>query len=204
MSIAISVDVHDAATRKLAELRGGLDQERVNAVIGGSARRIVQDHLRTLDKSKANKLGGKRTHYFAQAARSTNYRSDVDGVTVAISQVGIGLRYFGGEVRPVNGKYLTIPARAEAHGRRAGEFNNLEIVWGKNGPRALAERRATAIRFNKKGVSRGETRGGGIMYWLVKSVTQTPDPDVLPKSDTILFGARSALLNHVRVSARLR
>jgi hypothetical protein len=112
-------------------------------------RTLVQDHLGALDANRANQLGGKRTHFYAAAARGVSYATGSEGVDISIHQTGIAQRYFGGTIKPVNSKYLTIPADPESYGHRAGEFNNLMLLWGKNGPYALAERESQDISIRK-------------------------------------------------------
>lgn len=208
MSYGLTIEIVDNISPDLMKLSETLHGDSLKAAAGGGAKRLLQDHFGQLDSSRSNALGGKRTHYFAKAARSINYETDSDGVTVSIHQIGIALHYFGGTVNPVNAKYLTIPARAEAYGKRAGEFDNLEVLWGRKGPYALAERRSQDInivkdrRKNHKGkylmksVSISE-RGGGVFFWLVKSATIQADKTVLPDASLINDAAVLAVLNHI-------
>jgi hypothetical protein len=207
----VSISINDRATPHIARLEDELNREPVRHAAGSSVMRLILDHLAALNAERPNALGGRRTNFYAKAAKSTSYAVTSDGATVSISKTGFAQRLFGGTILPgPDKKYLTIPARAEAHGRRAGEFNNLEILFGKNGPYALAERESTELRWRqktkrKKGVksvyrytAAGADRGGGIFYWLVKSVTQEPDPTVLPATDHILATARNAISAHLR------
>jgi hypothetical protein len=199
MSLAISIT--DNATPWLDYLGKHLSEPGLQHVVGGEVTRLLLDHLTALDADRPNALGGQRTHFYANAGKATSYAVQENGVTVSVNQTGIAQRYFGGTIEPVNAKYLTIPARAEAHGRRAGEFNNLEVLFGRNGPYALAERQATSFsirsRFDKSGnrqsaIKNRKSVGGGIFFWLVKSVTQEPDPTVLPDEPSILNAALTA------------
>ena len=206
----ISISINDRATPHIARLEDELNQAPVRHAAGSSVMRLIIDHLAGLNEERANALGGRRTHFYAKAAKATSYAVRPGGATVSISKTGFAQRLFGGEIRPVNSKYLTIPARAEAHGRRAREFDNLEILFGRNGPYALAERHFTELRWRQKtkrgkGVksvykyaAAGADRGGGVFYWLVKSVTQDPDPTVLPQMDVLLSTAREAISEHLR------
>jgi hypothetical protein len=201
MSLAITVT--DRATPWLNYLAKHLAEPEVQHAVGGEVTRLLLDHLTALDSERPNALGGKRTHFYARAGKATSYAVHKNGVTVSVNQTGIAQRYFGGTIEPGPGKkYLTIPARAEAHGRRAGEFNNLEVLFGRNGPYALAERahgklswrtrskKVDGKRVREKVISGGTLMdGGGIFFWLVKSVTQEPDPSVLPDESAILESA---------------
>jgi len=188
----IDIDI-EGVDKELQSLSRDLKGTRLSHTIGGSARIKIADHLVGSDAERPNKMGGPRSHFFADAARSTQYFIQADGVYVAIFKTGIRQRFFGGTIRPVKSKYLTIPARAEAYGRRAREFDDLEVLYGRRGAYALAQRAGTSISFvkdkrkSRKGqmrVKRGAQRGG-VFFWLVKSVTQTADPSILPTEQQI-------------------
>lgn len=177
MSFSIRIDVRDRATPVVKAVDRALRPALVNPIIGRSATNTIREHLFGLNSTRPNQLGGRRTQFYAQAARSTQFQVEGDFVIVSINQVGIAQRFFGGIIRPKNSKYLAIPVHPSAHGKRPREFD-LELVFGKGGkPIALA----TKGRASK----RGSTRLGEIMFRLVKSVRQQPDPTVLPYSEQI-------------------
>ncbi len=169
-----------------------LSMPAARKVAGRSLANKLRDFLFGLDKERANSMGGRRTHFFGQAARSVQQPTiEGDTVTVSINQVGFAQRLFGGTIYPTGGrKFLTIPARSEAYGKRAGEFKDLEILFGRGGrPVALIQRQHTKIKRqgNQHGSKTVEakTEGGGVFFWLVRSVTQQPDPSVLPTEEAI-------------------
>lgn len=179
------------AERLLLALAGG----RYNAAIGGRVQRATQDHLRRLDNTRANRLGGRRTHFYSKAAQQTFFRVEADGVTISINKQGFRQRVEGGVIRPVNKKYLTIPADAAGYGMRASEFPDLKFAmmpnrWGKLQP-ALIRAEQTAIRIGKrrKDGARKITvlgqRGGEVIFWLARKVTQAPDSSVLPGEELV-------------------
>ena len=183
----------DQAKDAVRSLSEKLSSMRLKNTIGGSARNKVAEHLTVMDAERSNKMGAPRSHFFADAARSTQYSIEADGVYVGIFKRGMRQRYEGGTIRPNNGKYLTLPACSEAYGKRARVFDDLEVLFGRRGPYALAQRAGTSISFvkdqrkgrkGKQRVKRGADRGG-IFYWLVKSVTQHPDPTVLPTEEDL-------------------
>lgn len=141
----------------------------LSRVAGEAAAQAVRDHFVKLDSSRPNALGGRRTHFWGKAARSVTSSPTKDGAEVTVSHTGVRQRLYGGTIRAVNAKYLTVPARAEAHGRRARSFKNLKFVPFASGSRALV---VTGGKRSK--------RAGLVMYWLVPSVTQAADPSVLP------------------------
>jgi hypothetical protein len=119
-----------------------------------------------------------------------------------VHQVGFALRYHGGTVKPVNARLLTIPARAEAYQKRAGEFSDLEFLFGKGRrPIALIRRHQTQISIGKdrrKGrqgkmrVKQGKSMGGEIMFWLVEKTEHMADQTIIPDDNTLLRVVREA------------
>ena len=187
MPFGLSLKVTDLVTPTVAAVARGLAPEKLGPVIGRSAVNVWRGHLFDLNRTRPNKLGGARTGFFAQAARSANFRAEGDGsVIVSVNSVGIAQRFFGGTIRPKAGKkYLTIPVAPEAYGKTAREFPQLVLVFGRGGqPIALAtpSTRTVQTTTNKRGktVQQATGRLGVIMFRLVKSVTQKPDPTVIP------------------------
>jgi hypothetical protein len=204
MSVALSIDLSENVSRALDGLQLGLRAERLHPVLGRAGVNLLRDHFFALDRARPNQLGGRRTHFYAQAARGTHFQSQPDAVVLSVNQVGIRQRLLGGIIRPGPGKtFLTIPARAEAHGRRAREFNDLEFVVIPGVGPALVEARRTEVRIGRrrKDGSRRVTalgeRGGGVMYWLKRFVVQEPDPTVLPSQLDLAAAMLSALNRHV-------
>lgn len=201
--IAIQISL-DSATPAVQSLRAGLAPDQVNPIIGRSARNTYRTHLFGIDGQRANKLGGARTNFYASAARATQFRVQGDLVIVSINQVGIGLRYFGGTVRPKVKKYLTIPAVAEAHGKRASEFPELKFALvpdPKTGRlRAALVRRGANIvslistrRAGGRTITSRREAGAYVMFWLVKQATFQPDPSVLPYPELVEAEAARAV-----------
>ena len=189
MPFGLSLNVTNRLTPTLGVVARGLAPERLGPVIGRSAVGVWRGHLFGLNRNRPNVLGGRRTGFYAQAARSANFRVETDGsVIVSVNSVGIAQRYFGGTIRPKPGKkFLTIPVAPEAYGKTAREFGRLVLVFGQNGrPIALATPVSNVTKFTKKrgsqervGKSLGQ-RAGTILFRLVTSVTQSPDATVLP------------------------
>ena len=210
MSLAMSISLRDTASPILQSLLANIRANQAHglkAAAGAAASGVIQGHLRTLDADRPNVLGGKRTHYYNGAARGTDYDVSDDGVLVTVHHTGIALHYYGGVVRPINVKALTIPAAPEAHGRRAAEFTNLELVWPKGSNRGwlyMPEYRETKIRKTKKGpkVVQGPLKGGKIYFWLVAKATIKADPTILPDSALITDAVTLAMLAHITRSAK--
>lgn len=201
MSLGISIDIRDTVRPAMARLNGALRPEQLNPVIGRAAVNVYRGHLLQLNRTRPNKLGGKRTNFYAQAGRGTNFVVEADGITVSIPSVGIAQRFYGGVIRPKASKFLTIPVHPAAHGKRAREMD-LEVIFGEGGrPIALATKstRAVQITQNRRGeaVRKSIGRRGEIMFLLKKSVTQAPDPTVLPRTDEVAAAAIIAVNDSV-------
>jgi hypothetical protein len=153
---------------------------------GGAVARLLQDHFRARN-SRGNRLGGARTNYWASAAKAVSWKADSSGATVTVSHIGIGHHYHGGTIKPVNSKYLTIPAVAKAHGRRAREFGNLTAVIFRKG-------RLGAL-IEKSGQKGEESK---VIYWLVAKATKQPDPSVLPPEAQITQTALEAIRRQIQ------
>jgi hypothetical protein len=202
MAFSVDVTVKDAATPRLQNLGSLLAPAAVARVAGAAGRNYVQDFFVRLNAERRNKLGGERTNFYSSAAKATSFTSDENGATVSVSQVGIRQRIEGGKIEPRNAKYLTIPARAEAYGKRASEFPNLKVLFGKGGkPYALGEADATKVTKGKNGFkSAGET-GGAVFFWLVPSVLQAPDPTANPAASGQM---RNSILEKLSQYAKLQ
>lgn len=179
MSVGILITATDTAGPAAKRVGAVLVPARLNRVIGRAATTSVQTHLYAYNRSHPNRLGGRRTNFYAGAGDGTNFKVVSDtSIVVSIPHVGIAQRYYGGTIRPKTAQYLTIPARTEAHGKRAREFPDLEVLRraGSGEPFALAR------KVNGAAVARG---GGEILFWLKKEITQRPDPSVLPSDDVL-------------------
>jgi len=111
----------------LLRLADGVKRPEVRRVMGRGVATRLRKHFSELDSKRANRLGGKRTHFYGEVRKSVQNPlvEAPDGVMVAINHVGIAQRYFGGVIEAKPGSKLTIPVHPEAHGKRAREFNDL-------------------------------------------------------------------------------
>jgi hypothetical protein len=190
----------------LAPLRKRItDPKALLNVAGRSGRNFTQRHLRAKNRTSPNKIGGRRTNYYAKAADAVNFQilSD-DSVVVSINAVGIALHFHGtgglpgGRLRPITAQYLTIPASPEAHGKRAREFGDLEFGFafdpelGRERPALVRNGSQPATRVAKRGgrapaagLPGGDTTGEPV-FWLVRSVKFDGDDSVLPTEHDLL------------------
>lgn len=184
---------------RLARLQEGIGSERMLPVLARGATTFVQDHLRALDRSRANEMGGRRSHFYANAARGTTHQIEGSTILITVHQLGIRQRFYGGVIRPVNAKRLAIPADKSAYGRSPREFNDLKLgAFRKGGRLIFALVVATTYAVRSKRAADGPTRtkrgprnkrSGLVMFWLRDQVTQIGDSSVLPAREDIASAA---------------
>lgn len=172
--ISVSINVSTAAAAALQSLRGGLaDRARLHARIAGSAEKLVKRYGRETTAGQhatATRLGARPTRHLEKAYRSIEAKSDSAGAFLLVPRASRLRAAFGDYVvAPGSGKkYLTIPAAAEAYGKRAGEFKDL--VFMRVGPRLTP--------VLARPVKTGE--GLQIMYFLTKRSLIKADRGLLP------------------------
>lgn len=204
MSYAIEIKLNEkqrAAVDAMVERFCALPREAVNNVEKHTKNLFVE----WFASKPPNKMGWPSTNFWGKQAKSVRSSSESNnlGASVRLSMGTVGLlqRLNGGTItagksisrysgKPT--KFLTIPARAEAYGKRAFEFKNLRVQFGRGGmPVALVEADATSVSLGPKNRKTGarsysaKETGGAVMYWLVKSVTQRPDPSTIPATEMI-------------------
>ncbi|MDE2099109.1 MAG: hypothetical protein KGL39_17780 [Patescibacteria group bacterium] len=200
MSITWTISRNDA-TPALKDLAQQLTPRRMAAAVGPACARLVATHLRNLG---TNKEGWPSTHFWARAARATHWDYDPQGALISISQIGVRQRWLGGEITAVNRRALTIPVSPVAYGHVAADFPGTFILKGKTGS-FIAQRDQAALGHESVSGYRSRARkmGGNsnsrlrarlnILFKLVKSVLQSPNPNVLPTADELRSTALGAL-----------
>jgi len=206
MAATLTIQISkDEATPFMHRLVDHLKSEDLRKIIGRGLQQDVKKHLITYDQKHPNKHGQRRTHIFRDAAKATHSKVTPRGIRVAISHPMIGLRYFGGTIKPVKAKLLAIPIdpthpaadpqAKQAYGKSPKRFHHLRLImFGKTGVGALVARSRTNIvkdrRKGRKGRFRGKTiKGGGIYYWLVPSATIKANRTILPTNSTMITSA---------------
>lgn len=167
----------------------------LSRVIGEAARDTAKEHLFRLDESHANKMGGKRSHFYWEAGKNTVYEPTADGADVVMTKTGLRQRWLGGTITAKNVKFLTIPARSESYGVPAREFpGTLKFIPTQRGGMLVKENPAPSYEtftdasgqaHRKYGKQKRLRTAGLVEYWLVPSVYQSPDPSVIPSPEKI-------------------
>ena len=210
----VTIDIIDNTATLLARVGSPATVKGLNRAMAEEVKDYAKKWFVRLNSERPNKLGGKRTNFYNQIAKSVNTQQTSGGFTLGMAHVGLRQRWKGGRitagssgrVNPKTGKVptlLTIPACAEAYGRRAGDFNNLRFAL-LGGVPALIEAEASKISFGKRGVKRkGSTlevaagKKRKVFYWLKKSVWQDPDPSVMPTDVEFAAVAAEAARSYV-------
>ena len=209
MTYGAQIAVDDAEVREsLAILHDGLSRHAYRPTIGASVVRLIQRHLVDWNETHPNRMGGKRTNIIAAAAQATRWDEQPNGVEITITNPALGARWRGAEIRPVNAKFLAIPARPEAYGKSPREFD-LQAIFPKRGEaRGPAIGWLVQVQDTERALKGGKRKGqlqrarkgetathgeGGVMFWLVKRVTLQPEPEIMPTSADIVSAAANAV-----------
>lgn len=125
--MAVTVSILDSATPALKKILLQAEGEPFHKHIAMHAAREVKAGLQARSR-KGNKEGWPPTGFFGEAAQATTWTADDKEGAVHISKEGVSTHFVPPFViRPVNAGALTIPATAEAYGKRARDFSDLAI-----------------------------------------------------------------------------
>jgi len=210
--LALQIELPKDAGQALGPMLAALqDRAGLNRAAADAVSDTVRDHLVTLAGSRhktASELGASPSGFWERMRNSVDVAASAEAGTVSLPRE-MALRYFGGTVRPTGGKqYLTIPAMAEAYGKRAGELHFLTfgfgmLAGGRMAP-ALVDRPRSGVSFprdRRKGAGAGARRtvpgqttsGGTVYFWLVRQATQKADKSVLPTEATMINAAQTGI-----------
>ena len=208
----IEVTFKGEASETLARLGQGLgDRETLHATMAFGVETGIREHL---DKSgyvgRKNKLGGKSTGFWKAVSNSVASEASADGATVSISHRGSVLQYYGGEVKPVNAKALSVPVHKSAHGIYARQYPDLLAyipATTQFGPfrkgagqdtvgylvRGETYTRTRGKNKGKEGVrALPKDRGGELIYVLRSRTYHEGDPGMLPTEAELTTAAAEA------------
>lgn len=172
--------VVDNATPAIRRLSARISNPIPGLLIAGRAvSNLLKSHFQHKDESEPNKLGGTRTHYWQGVKRAVNVPKQTGAaqVTVSISHPSFMQKVHGGKITAKRVSMLTIPMRAEAHGRAASVLE-----------RALGIKLFVVTKFGRAYLAgRGANKSNAlrIYYALKRSVNQRPDPTALPPEEKI-------------------
>ena len=193
MTLRIEIDriVGKEAVDASLKMAQDITPDDVAGTIQGGVKQLFVDHFLKLNASRPNKLGGKRTNYWDEAAGETYVSVSGSDVVVRVRQVGVRRHLLGGPPITPKGtseitgraiKFLTIPIHPSAHGRTVGQLRAQGINLYPAGG---------AIR-QQIGDKRSESDPK--LYALAKRTKAAqPNPSVIPTVDEIARAADEAL-----------
>jgi hypothetical protein len=162
----------------LQRLRRALSRRsQLHARIAVDALELTQTYVAGIpDHETANRLGAKPTMHLEQAATQIESTSTADAATLKIPRASRLRAAFGPyTVVPTGGrKFLTIPVAAEAYGRRAKTFKDLQFM--RIGPKQTPVLARPSIGV--KGDS-----PLNVLYVLVRKADIKEDRSLLPFDD---------------------
>lgn len=178
----IQVEIGDGAATQLLDRIGGLEAAPDLAeIIGESCADLLRDWLTRLAQERHRP--GQRHNFYLDAADAVISEPRPGRVTLSIHKAGLAQRLNGGVIRPSGRlsiatgrpiRRLAVPIPGtRAEGRVPAEFPGLFPVAVKGDP--------------GRAYLRDES---GPLFYLLRSVTQSPDPTVLPSAAAI--SARAA------------
>lgn len=158
-----------------------VQSEKPVAILMGAGREVanqLKKHFRAKDRSGANKLSDRRSHFWQQVAQSVSNpeQTGYNAITVTITDPRFAQKVFGGTITAKNASALTIPVEERAYGRTAATFERetgLKLFLVKTGQGSL-EDAILAVKEN------ANSKAFTVEYILTKSVTQSADTTALP------------------------
>jgi hypothetical protein len=202
----------DLATPVLTKLVNQLtDRTGLHKSIATQAANVTRDYLIGIAGKRhktADRLGANPTGHLERAAQSVSSEANAEEAIIGVTSPGMSRALEDLTIKPKNRKYLTIPATAEAYGRRAGSFNDLRLaVFGKTlalvkaEQSSLADRKRSGFSVDKNNL-RAPMKDAGkgvVYYWLVKSVFQKQDRTLLPSDDLYKAAAEEGAVSYLEM-----
>lgn len=207
----LSITFEGEAEAMLQRLGDGLgDGKTLHATMAFGVESLWRDHLDSEGyTSRTNQLGGKSTGYWKGVSQSIASEATEDGATVSASQRGLALHYFGGIVKPVNAKALSVPVDPSAHGVYARQYpGTLAFIPAGRafGPVRRGGRQddhfvGFLVRGETYTITRGKNKGqsgirpvegGETIYILRTQTTHEPDLNIVPSEAAMIAAATEA------------
>jgi hypothetical protein len=205
------------AAETLARLGESLvgDRTGLHSALAEGVKVGIRDHWETAGYlNRKNALGGKSTGFWKKVSESVKTSATTDEAVVSITERGFALQYFGGVVKPVTRKALSVPAHKSAHGLNASEYpDKLAFIPASTqfGPFRKGGGQDT-VGYLVRGVDRTVTRGpnkgktrvvpierpaGELIYVLRRQTYHEPDKGALPTDDAIIAAANAAGVDYL-------
>lgn len=197
----VKIKVNDTATPALAGcLRLLTDKTELHQSIAAHAEVLTREHILFVAAPQrhatANRLGATPTGYLTRRGNAIESSSTAEEAVVTLGGAPEIFARVDGPVtvRAVRSKYLTIPASAQAYGRRAREMQGLKPMKLGKSLALVAEDEAGREFKGRKG------RKSIVHYWLKEAVTLPHDPTLLPNEAQYTKAAEQAAADLIRMT----
>ena len=199
----ISIAIQSAGfTRSYSALLGRVKNPVDLLIVSGRelANQLVK-WFRSRDRSDANKLSPRRSHFWLAVSRTVGqpFQSGYNAISVTIADPRIAQKIDPKPITPKIAGALTIPVEERAYNRTAATFEaetGLKLILIKTGgKKSEFENAVLAVK-----------EGGGLTveYILTQRAEQQPDPNALPPKSqleaAILKRAQSYANNELRLN----
>lgn len=207
-----AIKISNAALPRLRTFARVLGSKATLTVAGRSGANLVRSHLRMMNETHPNRMGGRRTNFFSQVSRSVFVEPrGASAVAIAIAHPAIAQKFYGGAITAKRRKYLTIPLIKEAYGKTAQSYEVRAVTQQIKSKRAAIRARGETNAWKLKATGRAgvlfpvrlksgmlvlaEQTETGIrpVFLLKKRVFQRADPSVLPTEANLTAGIMKSL-----------
>jgi hypothetical protein len=206
--ITITVNIDPIITGVMEKFRAVLDDKAMlHDAIRAEVEAVVKKHLLALNSRSPN------TGYYAKASASVNSTADAQAAIISIQAAGIGLRRFGGEVKPGRNissktgqptKAIALPTKhvpiINQNRARPKDIPMLAFVPNRKGGDTTGYLVEAEMKLRKAGKNKGKyiatakPKGEGkMMYVLRKRTSHEADPAVLPSDEELQAVAVQAI-----------
>jgi hypothetical protein len=170
----------DSATPALRKLMATASPGRLAETLRDPLLKLVRNHYLA---QPPNKMRAPSTGYWRSAAASTYAVTGEHGLSITTDKIGVRQHLYGGPINPIKGRFLSIPACIETHGKLPRDFADLVVARlgrGQDAPLALVKSADLDFIRNAPNDFVAATKA---MFWLSPGVQQAPDPSVIPSEE---------------------
>ena len=192
------------------------DKETLHLVAAQSGAEVLKEHLRAKYVPR-----NKRGNFWERVHDSTEVSADSESGTITMSELGIRLRYYGGDVYPGKNKSQAGPNKGNPTKALAVPSDAVPVQNGNQISPAFAGRLAflmnrkggdtigylvegeerTRTRDTKKGKKGSKytapKKGGDLMYTLRSITRHKPDPNIIPSDEVMATAAGEAIRDYL-------
>lgn len=185
--MAIDIEMANRASEALRQAADRVSGPELTQAVAQAVAERLRGRFAELDGSRPNKQGWPRQHFWLRVRDSVTVSPDG---SVQVNHPALALRVNGGRLAPRNVRFLTIPAVAEAYGKRASDFGNLRFGYAAD---ADGGKRPALVEATPGQRVRGaQSEAPRAIFWLAKKADQPPDGSILPGDDELQQVAQEA------------